>query len=81
MLIVGILLAVEKKEHRPGTLISLFLMLHAAARFLVEFIRYSAPALQMFTLANVTFTSYQLISLVLFVLGGSLFLVSRRVAV
>jgi phosphatidylglycerol:prolipoprotein diacylglycerol transferase len=81
LLIVGILLTVEKKEHRPGTIISLFLMLHAAARFLVEFVRYSAPALQMFTLANVTFTSYQLISLALFILGGSLLLASRRAAV
>ena len=78
LLIFGILLAVEKRERRPGYIIGLFLLLHAPARFLVEFVRYAEPSAITFTIANVALTSYQLITLGLFVLGWCLFLASQR---
>ncbi len=39
-LIFGILYWRIHKEHAPGTIISLYLMLYSTARFLVEFVRY-----------------------------------------
>jgi phosphatidylglycerol:prolipoprotein diacylglycerol transferase len=78
LLIFGILLAAEKKSRPPGYIIGLFFLLHATARFLVEFVRYSEPSAITFAVGNVALTSYQLISLGLFVLGGHIFLTSKK---
>jgi phosphatidylglycerol:prolipoprotein diacylglycerol transferase len=69
LLIFGTLLAVERKRRAPGFTIGVFLLLHATARFLVEFLRYHESACVELNVGNVQLTSAQLISVAVFALG------------
>ena len=64
-LIFGILYHQSKKEHRPGTILGLYLMLYSTARFIVEFFRNHEQGL----LWGTPFDTSQWISLCLFALG------------
>jgi phosphatidylglycerol:prolipoprotein diacylglycerol transferase len=72
-----VLLAADKSRPRPGSLIGLFLMMEASGRFLIELVRYHDPSSNALAVGDVTLTSYQLMSVALFVLGGGLLLASR----
>ena len=62
------------KPHRPGAVISLYLMLYSAARFVVEFFRYHEQG----NLWGGPLDTSQWISLALFALGAAYFLPARR---
>ena len=58
-----------QKPHRPGTVISLYLMLYSTARFIVEFFRYHEQG----NLLGGPLDTSQWISLALFTLGAAYF--------
>jgi len=73
-LIFGILYRRFAKPHRPGAIISLYLMLYSTARFVVEFFRYHEQG----NLFGGPLDTSQYISLALFALGAAHFLISPR---
>ncbi|MBV9505412.1 MAG: prolipoprotein diacylglyceryl transferase [Acidobacteriia bacterium] len=73
-LIFGILYWRLRKPHSPGAVISLYLMLYATARFVVEFFRYHEQG----NLWGGPLDTSQWLSLVLLLLGASYFAVTRR---
>jgi phosphatidylglycerol---prolipoprotein diacylglyceryl transferase len=62
-----------RKPHTQGSIISLYLILYSAARFVVEFFRYHEQG----NLLNGPLDTSQWISLVLFAMGGAYFLKQR----
>jgi phosphatidylglycerol---prolipoprotein diacylglyceryl transferase len=75
-LIFGILYRAIGKPHRAGAIISLYLMLYSAARFIVEFFRYHEQG----NLWGGPLDTSQWISLGLFALGAAYFLKQRKPA-
>jgi phosphatidylglycerol:prolipoprotein diacylglycerol transferase len=73
-LIFGILYWRFARPHRPGAIISLYLMLYSTARFIVEFFRYHEQG----NLWGGPVDASQCISLALFALGAAYFLISPR---
>jgi phosphatidylglycerol:prolipoprotein diacylglycerol transferase len=73
-LIFGILYRQFGKEHGRGTIISLYLMLYGTARFIVEFYRFHEQG----NLGGGPFDTSQWISLALFAVGASRFLMFRK---
>ena len=71
--IFGILYSRIRKPHRPGTIISLYLMLYSSVRFVNEFFRVHEQG----NLWGGPFDTSQWISLALFVLGAAYFLKRR----
>jgi phosphatidylglycerol:prolipoprotein diacylglycerol transferase len=69
-LIFGILYYCFGRAHRPGAIISLYLMLYSTARFVVEFFRNHEQG----NLFGGPLDTSQYISLALFVIGGAYFL-------
>jgi phosphatidylglycerol---prolipoprotein diacylglyceryl transferase len=63
------------EPHRPGAIISLYLMLYSAARFVVEFFRFHDQG----NLWGGPLDTSQWISMVLFALGAAYFVRQRRV--
>jgi len=72
-LIFGLLYWRFQKAHRPGAVISLYLVLYSTARFIVEFYRYHEQG----NLFNGPLDTSQWISIVLFLLGASYFVLGR----
>ena len=62
------------KAHSPGSVISLYLILYATARFIVEFFRYHEQG----NLWGSPLDASQWISIALFILGASYFVMGRR---
>jgi phosphatidylglycerol:prolipoprotein diacylglycerol transferase len=80
LVVLGILLTVEwRKPRQPGVLIGSYLLFLAIGRFSLEFLRYSEPARHI-AVGNLSLTSGQLISLVVFALGVLLLLASGKLA-
>jgi phosphatidylglycerol:prolipoprotein diacylglycerol transferase len=75
-LIFGVLYWRFRRPHRTGAIISLYLMLYSTARFLVEFFRYHEQG----NLWDGPLDTSQVISMALFLLGASYFVLSRRPA-
>jgi phosphatidylglycerol:prolipoprotein diacylglycerol transferase len=73
-LIFGVLYWRFGKAHTPGAVISLYLMLYATARFIVEFFRYHEQG----NLWGSPLDASQWISIVLFAVGASYYAVGRR---
>jgi phosphatidylglycerol:prolipoprotein diacylglycerol transferase len=76
-LIFGILLWRIRRPHQTGTIISLYLVLYSTARFVVEFFRYHEQG----NLWGTPLDTSQWISIGLFMLGASYFVLSRRSSV
>jgi phosphatidylglycerol---prolipoprotein diacylglyceryl transferase len=72
--IFAILYRMIGKPHRAGSIISLYLMLYSAARFVVEFFRYHEQG----NLWGGPLDTSQWISLLLFALGAAYFVRQRR---
>ena len=72
--IFGLLYWRFAKVHTPGAVISLYLILYSTARFVVEFFRYHEQG----NLWGSPLDASQWISIALFVLGASYYLVGRR---
>lgn len=75
-LIFGVLYWRIGKAHRPGTIISLYLVLYSTVRFVVEFFRFHEQG----NLWGGPLDTSQWISILLFLAGGSYLMRSRRVA-
>jgi len=75
--IFGLLYRQTGKAHRPGAIISLYLVLYSAARFVVEFFRSHEQG----NLMGGPLDTSQWISVVLCVLGGAYLLRARKLAV
>jgi phosphatidylglycerol:prolipoprotein diacylglycerol transferase len=73
-LIFGVLYWRIGKAHSAGAIISLYLMLYSAARFIVEFFRYHEQG----NLWGSPLDASQWISIALFAIGASYYLVGRR---
>ena len=73
-LIFGILYWRIRKSHQPGAIISLYMMLYSTARFVVEFFRFHEQG----NLWGGPLDTSQWISMGLFLLGASYFLVTRH---
>ena len=71
--IFGLLYWRFRKPHAKGSIISLYLMLYSAARFVVEFFRYHEQG----NLLGGPLDTSQWISLALFALGASYFVAAR----
>lgn len=72
----GILLLVSRRQARPGAVIGIFLLLHAAGRFALELLRHHEPAATPLVVGDLAFTSYQLMCVCLFSIGTYLLLAS-----
>jgi phosphatidylglycerol:prolipoprotein diacylglycerol transferase len=72
--IFGILYWRFNRQHTPGTIISLYLMLYSTARFIVEFFRYHEQG----NLWGGPLDTSQWISLALLAVGASYFLMQRQ---
>jgi len=73
-LIFGILYWRIRRPHGTGMIISLYLMLYSTARFIVEFFRYHEQG----NLWGTPLDTSQWISIALFLLGASWFVLGRR---
>ncbi|SPE34185.1 Prolipoprotein diacylglyceryl transferase [Candidatus Sulfopaludibacter sp. SbA3] len=73
-LIFGVLYWRTRQTHRPGAIISLYLMLYSTARFLVEFFRFHEQG----NLWGGPLDTSQWISILLFLAGGFYFVRARR---
>ncbi len=72
VIIFFILKSLSKKKRHPGEIFLAYLILYSLKRFFVEFIRGDSPAVFL------GLTSFQLISVLIFVISFSLFLNARR---
>jgi phosphatidylglycerol:prolipoprotein diacylglycerol transferase len=73
-LIFGVLYWRFHRAHRDGAIISLYLVLYSAVRFVVEFFRYHEQG----NLWGGPLDTSQWISIALFLLGGAYFMLGRR---
>ena len=73
-LIFGILYTRIRRPHTTGSIISLYLMLYSTARFIVEFFRFHEQG----NLWGGPLDTSQWLSIALFLLGASYFVVTRR---
>jgi phosphatidylglycerol---prolipoprotein diacylglyceryl transferase len=75
LIIFGILYRQFKRDHQPGAIIGLYLVLYSTARFIIEFFRvHEQPLVGPFSIT-------QWIALVLLLLGAGILLRGRRAAV
>lgn len=75
LLITGVLIWLDRKPRFQGFVMSLFFMLYGAARFLVEFVRYSEPSV-ITHLGGLNIN--QVIALGMVLVGSALFVVLAR---
>jgi prolipoprotein diacylglyceryltransferase len=68
--ILALLLVVGNRRPRPGTVIGLFLVLHAAVRLGVEAVRYRAPSALETSFVGIALFPSRLFCLGLLALGG-----------
>jgi phosphatidylglycerol:prolipoprotein diacylglycerol transferase len=73
-LIFGILIARIRRPHATGSIIALYLMLYSTARFVVEFFRFHEQG----NLWDGPLDTSQWLSIALFLLGASYFVITRR---
>jgi phosphatidylglycerol---prolipoprotein diacylglyceryl transferase len=76
--IFAVLLAAGRKTQAPGTLIGLFLVLHATARLGAETLRYQAPSALAFGFAGGLLTPSKVVCVGLFALGCYLLVMTAR---